>query len=146
MSQLNVLTAQLSDLDAIAEIERSVHLAPWSNQLLSDSLQQHLCWKLQSGESLVGYLVVMRVMEQAEILNIAVAKAYQGQGLARHLLEYLKDYAQKQGITSLFLEVRESNSAARKLYEKFGFVAVGLRKNYYQTPLGRENALLMQLS
>ena len=79
-----------------------------------------------------------------DIVNVAVRKSLRRRGIAQDLLNTLIDDAKKLILSTLMLEVRESNVSARSLYEKMGFNEVGVRKNYYSNP--RENAILMNLS
>lgn len=134
-----------ADLVAIASIEQSVHTAPWSSALLKESLHQHLCWKLTKAEEIIAYLIAMPAGDEVEILNIAVARNWQRSGLARFLLNHLIEYAQKAQSGRIFLEVRQSNHAARNLYKSLGFTQAGLRKNYYAADIGKEDALIMRL-
>jgi ribosomal-protein-alanine N-acetyltransferase len=85
---------------------------------------------------LIGFLALQDLAGELEITQLAVKKAYQGQGLANQLMGFLAD--RPEGI---FLEVRVSNQVAKALYEKHGFQPVGQRKNYYQNPV--EDAILM---
>jgi ribosomal-protein-alanine N-acetyltransferase len=101
---------------------------------------------LEAGEHLLGYLLAMQVVDEVHLLNITVAPDFQRQGWAQALLEYLKLWSLQQGANCLWLEVRESNERALKLYQAFGFEQVGLRKDYY--PAGRtarESAVVMRM-
>ena len=135
-----------SDLDQVANIERQVSPHPWSKQQFADSLSpsRHHCIILSADGITCGYLVFSQVVDEAEILNIAVDPQFQGRGLGRNLLEYCQqavaDKAQR-----LFLEVRASNNSARQLYESSGFAEVCVRHNYYQTSQGSEDAILMAM-
>jgi len=97
---------------------------------------------------LCGYAVYSQVLDEAELLQIAVAPLQQQHGYAQQLLSYAHRYLQKAGVTQIMLEVRASNQAAINLYYKCGFAPDGVRKNYY--PLGqegaREDAQLMTLT
>ena len=91
---------------------------------------------LYEAQALIGFLAIQDLAGELEITQLAVKKAYQGQGLANQLMEFLADRPER-----IFLEVRASNQVARALYEKHGFLPVGQRKNYYQNPV--EDAILM---
>jgi ribosomal-protein-alanine N-acetyltransferase len=102
---------------------------------------------LEAGEHLLGYLVAMQVIDEVHLLNITVAPAFQRQGWAQALLEYLKLWSLQQGANCLWLEVRQSNERALKLYQAFGFEQVGLRKDYYPASrTSRESAVVMRLT
>jgi len=97
-----------------------------------------------AGPSLVGFLIARRVASEWELENIAVARAFQRQGVAKRLLDELFDQARQVSSESIYLEVRESNTAARNLYEKAGFAQKGRRKSYYSNP--QEDAVLYRKS
>ena len=98
------------------------------------------------GESLIGYFVAMKGVDEVHLLNLTVAPAFQRQGWAPLLLEALAGWSRAQGALWLWLEVRESNQRALDLYTRHGFRRVGMRKNYYPA-LGnqREHAVVMSL-
>lgn len=95
---------------------------------------------MYDGPQLIGYIGTIQVLDQVDITGVAVSPKYQRRGIARRLMRQLM--AQLTPATQLFLEVRETNSAARRLYEQVGFEPIGLRENYYQHPV--ENAILMK--
>jgi [ribosomal protein S18]-alanine N-acetyltransferase len=92
----------------------------------------------------IGFLVALHVASEWELENIAVAHTFQRQGVAKRLLDALFDQAQQVSSESIYLEVRESNAAARNLYEKAGFAQTGRRKAYYSNP--PEDAVLYRKS
>jgi ribosomal-protein-alanine N-acetyltransferase len=89
----------------------------------------------------VGYGGIMTVLDESDVVNIAVLPNFRCKGYGRMLLQSLEDMARKNGASLLHLEVRQSNVPAIGLYEGFGFTTDGIRKNYYTKPL--ENAVLM---
>lgn len=129
-------------------IEREVTAAPWNHRQFHQSLEEHQCWVIchqGSDDCLpIGYLITASVVDQAEILNIAIDPQYQGHRLGsqllRHTLQSLDD-----AIESVLLEVRVSNFPAIRLYLNYGFMEVGRRRDYYRTEFGREDAILMTL-
>lgn len=136
-----------SDIDAIMAIEVEVYPFPWSRGNFEDSLKSgYSCWVLEQEQQLIGYCVIMLVVDEAHLLNISISKAKQGQGLGRALLDFVQDSSRQHGAVTLFLEVRESNHAARHLYDAAGFNEMALRRNYYPGHNGREHAVLMGLS
>ena len=95
----------------------------------------------------VGYLIVAKVLDEAEIHTVLVDQQQRGKGIAKALLEETITRLEQQAVQQVFLEVRASNDAAKALYAGFGFQSIGERKNYYKNADGsREDALLMQLS
>jgi ribosomal-protein-alanine N-acetyltransferase len=131
----------------VAALEKSAYTHPWSQGNFSDSLRSgyHAQVLVQGGE-LRGYYVLMKGMDETHLLNITVAPALQGQGLARWMLDDLVQWSILQGAQWLWLEVRTSNSRARRIYERYGFKEVGVRRNYYPlAPFKREDAVVMSL-
>jgi ribosomal-protein-alanine N-acetyltransferase len=150
-----------ADLDAVHATEMSAYAHPWSRKHFRDSLQAGYPAVMLLGESLpddqggspradgrqlLGYLVAMSGVDEVHLLNITVAPAHQRQGWARFMLDALTLWSRGQQAQWLWLEVRESNAAARRLYERYGFTQVGLRKGYYPTGrIQREDAVVMSL-
>lgn len=151
-SNLQVGIATLQDLSLLTTLESAAHITPWSEQMLIESLtNQNLFLKLSLGNKLIGYQVLMPIVDELELLNIVISTDYQGKGYGCFLLNHLVQYAQTNKLSRILLEVRESNLSAIHLYQKFGFEKVGLRKNYYVRPTENnqksfENAIIMQLS
>ena len=97
---------------------------------------------------LVGFIFISTVLDEAELLQIGIMPECRGAGLAGQLITACLPLLKGQAIERLMLEVRESNTAARSLYQRFGFVEEGRRKNYYPVPSSpdeREDALLLSL-
>ncbi len=92
-----------------------------------------------------GFIVFQRILDEASILHLAVHKGFQQRGVAKKLLHYFIEECGKRSIASVFLEVRESNLNAIKLYASFGFQEIGIRRNYYPTSEGFENGLDMAM-
>lgn len=135
------------DLDAVMRIEPTIYSHPWTRGNFKDSLDSgYSAWVMESDGALLGYALIMLVLDEAHLLNISVAKAYQGQGLGRLLLAQMLDVSRHYHAANLFLEVRTSNRKAIQLYETMGFCEMGIRRNYYPTHGGREDAVLMGLA
>lgn len=131
------------DLDAVAALEASLQLFPWSRGNFADSLSAgHSVWVLRLGGDLVGFSVVMSVIDEAHLLNIGVGRAYQGLGYGARMLRHAMECARLGGAAKLFLEVRPSNERAVELYHHFGFRQIGLRKGYYPAVIGREDGMV----
>jgi len=138
----------LQDLDAVLAIEQGAYSHPWSRGNFSDALASgYWAQGLWLGDTLTGYCIAMRGVDETHLLNIAVKPDAQGHGWGRYLQDVLKAWSLEQGAQWLWLEVRESNHRAQTLYANVGFARVGLRKAYY--PSGREqreNAVVMSLA
>jgi ribosomal-protein-alanine N-acetyltransferase len=134
------------DLDAVVYIEYSATNFPWGRQQFLDSLNAgHRCTVMQSDEGVAGFAIFSSVIDEATLLDIAVALPAQKQGVGRALLRDGLRELQQQNVAYCFLEVRASNKPAQALYQTQGFKAVGRRKQYYQTRDGREDAIVMKL-
>ena len=119
-------------LEALLLIEQEVQLSPWSQSLLNSAIKTNtLSVGAYKGEQLLGYCFVNQVLDEMTLENISISQRFQGQGIAGELLAFLFSEAVKRQVTSIWLEVRESNDAAISLYLKHGFSQKGIRKNYY---------------
>lgn len=151
------------DLDAVHSVEKTAYGQPWSHKHFRDSIdsdylavmllgeplpgEMSLAAGPHQGRVLLGYLVAMMGVEEVHLLNVTVAPAMQRKGWGRVLMDGLILWSRGQQAHSLWLEVRESNTGARALYESMGFRSAGLRKDYYPAGQGRrEHAVVMQLS
>lgn len=136
-----------ADLDAIMQIEPTIYSHPWTRGNFNDSLKAgHNAWVMTQDNEIIGYAVIMIVLDEAHLLNISIAAPYQKQGLGRMLLMYLIDQAKALKTENMFLEVRVSNVSAIALYEDVGFVEMSIRRGYYPASKGREDAVLMGLA
>lgn len=150
MHQLNISGLVLramtpADLPSVLAIEHASYFTPWTKNLFVESLQspQHICQVLLVGEEVVAYVVVANIIDEADLLNVAVSEPWRQQGLARYLIEQQKSTLKDQGMARFFLEVNVSNTAAIHLYEQLGFCVVGRRKGYYPSAVGLQDALVM---
>ena len=136
------MTAQ--HVSQIAELEKLCFSDPWSEKSVASELDNKLAWWLVAtdGDRVAGYVGSQTVMGETDMMNIAVHPDYRRRGLAEALVNALVEELKKQESHCLTLEVRASNEAAQKLYEKLGFAQVGLRKNYYRSP--KEDALILR--
>jgi ribosomal-protein-alanine N-acetyltransferase len=138
---------QLNDLDAIMAIEPYIYPYPWTRGNFSDSLNSgYSAWVLLRNEVIIGYALVMMVLDEAHLLNLSIAKDHQKQGLGRVLLEHMIDIAKNNQAANMFLEVRPSNISAIALYENMGFNEMAIRRGYYPAKNSREDAVLMGLA
>lgn len=137
----------LQRLDAVLLVEQQAYAHPWSRGNFLDSLASgYQTQVLMADDTLLGYFVAMKGVDEVHLLNITVAPAHQGQGWAQVMLDALTIWAKGQGADWLWLEVRVGNLRAIKVYESQGYRRVGLRKNYYPAVHGqREHAVVMSL-
>lgn len=146
-SRLRFRPMQAADLDAIMAIEPTIYPYPWSRGNFSDSLDAgYSGWVYEENGVIIGYAMLMLVLDEAHLLNISIAKSHQGRGLGAALLEYMMQVARGHGAANMFLEVRPSNLAAIRLYERTGFNEMAVRRGYYPAADGREDALLMGMA
>ena len=129
----------------VAELEKICFgIAAWSENSIASELKNQLSLWLVAldGETVAGYVGSQTVMDESDMMNVAVHPDCRRQGIAEELVNALTDALREKESRCLTLEVRASNEPAKKLYEKLGFVSVGLRKNYYRNP--REDALILR--
>ena len=135
--------ARPSDLDRLEELERQCFSVPWTREQLENQLPdaQHVFLVAIEDGRVLGYVGMMEVLDEGYISNVAAAPEARRRGIGRALVSELLDRAETLSLSFVTLEVREHNEAAIALYAGLGFVPVGLRNNYYDSP--KENALLM---
>jgi len=140
---LRIRPAAPGDLDAVLAIERASFADPWSRPAFAQSLEGPAVRfdVAVAGDGLAGYVVAWFVADEGEVANLAVAPAHRRGGVAAALLDGVLADARARGVRSVFLEVRESNAAARALYARFGFREGGRRSAYYRKPV--EDALIL---
>jgi ribosomal-protein-alanine N-acetyltransferase len=136
---------KLRDLSSIEEIERSSYPTPWSRSMFAGELAKpsSICLGAHDTErnELVGYLIISRYVDAWHVMNVAVAGPYRRRGVASGLMELLFEETSRDSRRGYTLEVRVSNEAAIRLYERLGFKARGVRRGYYTD--NREDALIM---
>jgi len=145
LPQMSVRPMNEADIAAVIEIERSSYPFPWTEGILRDCLRVgYGSIVLEFGAVLVGFGVIASGAGEAHLLNVCVREEFRGRGFGRALIGQLLSLATAAGATLVFLEVRPANLGAIRLYERLGFRQVGVRRGYYQTPAGREDALVMR--
>ncbi len=136
---------EVSDLPRVMEIERASFSTPWTPATFLGLLgrpDSHLVAAEIEGR-VVAYAAFWQVLDQAELGDIAVDPEWRQRGLGALVLQHVLDQATQQGVRELYLEVRESNRTAQRLYERHGFRIVGRRRNYYSGP--REDARVLRV-
>lgn len=135
----------VEDLQEIEIIDRKVQLFPWSYQQLKSSLDAfHQAWIMQQDDTIVAYCIWCEIIDEAELLTIAVSPEYQRKSHGWAMLLFFYEQCKQHNIKKCFLEVAEKNSAALSFYTKQGFVEIGKRKKYYQP--GDVTAIIMSLA
>ncbi|AGX87710.1 ribosomal-protein-alanine N-acetyltransferase [Candidatus Symbiobacter mobilis CR] len=134
-------------LDAVLALECSAHASSWSREHFLDCLRSGYhaqCW--MDGDALLGFVVAMSGVDEAHLLDLAIAPRYQRQGWGRVLLNAVDAWACDTGAYNIWLEVRASNTRAIHVYRTHGYRSVGIRKAYYPCPDGSmEDAIVMNL-
>lgn len=131
---------QECDISLVIEIESRAFTHPWPPRAFEDVLSMR-SWVLEVDGVLSGYIFFHAVLDEAIVLNFAVDPAKQGKGHGEYLLTSTIKILQNEGCTNFYLDVRKTNISAIALYEKHGFIALGLRKDYYSDPV--EDAIVM---
>ena len=145
MNQISLLTPH--DLNAAFAIERRSHAFPWSEKTFtSNQGERYLNYQLRVDGVLAAFAITQVVLDEATLFNLAVDPDYQRRGLGRQLLQHLIAGLEARGVMTLWLEVRASNRAAIALYEQMNFNEVSIRRNYYPTADGKEDAVIMALT
>lgn len=139
-----IATMRRRHLRGVVHIEQQVYPKPWTIGLFLSELSQRstrLYLVARVGHRIVGYIGLLRNIDEGHITTLAVDPEWQGHGIATRLLATSARAASQRGCTSLTLEVRVSNDRAQALYRRFGFAPAGVRKGYY--PDNREDAIIM---
>lgn len=140
---IEIRKASREDLPGLALLEQESFSDSWSQSALEETLKNPLSCILIAlwGKEVVGYCIFYQILDEVEIVRVAVVSEHRRKGIGEMLLQKLKNISLEQGVKKLLLDVREGNLAARALYEKQGFGVDGLRKRFYQNPT--EDAVLM---
>lgn len=133
------------DVLEVLAIEKASFATPWSEILFMNEIFKPRSYPKAAviGEKIVGYICANHLLDEAHILNLTVHPEHRQQGIASRLAKHMIGLLRKEGCETIFLEVRESNRAARSMYEKAGFREISRRKAYYTMPL--EDAVIMSL-
>lgn len=144
MSEVAFRAMTPADLEAVADLTHRADPFGWTLRNFSDAHASGNTLTVLTVDGVTsGIAAVMHVLDESELLEIAVQPVMQGRGYGKALLAQAIALARRNGAVRMFLEVRESNARARKMYTSFGFEETGRRKNYYPTENGREDAILM---
>ena len=147
LPELSFIALREHDLDSVASIEKNVYVFPWTLGNFRDSLlSAYECWGCWTNSELIGYAIVMTALDESHLLNFAVDSRWLRRGVGTTFLQFLLDYARGAKHDMFYLEVRPSNVAGVRLYERFGFKQLGVRPDYYPAMTGREDALFLGLN
>lgn len=144
MADCKIRRMTLTDVDAVAAIERATFPTPWSRdafvqEMTANAVARYLV--AEAGGEVIGYAGAWLILDESHITNVAIREDMRGLGLGRKLMQELLQYLSNLGAAYATLEVRVSNERAQRLYQSLGFIPVGRRKQYYED--NREDALLM---
>lgn len=133
----------VEDLDQVVDIEQNLFSVPWTKEGFLTYLMKKdtMFFVVEEKERILGYCSMMTVLDEGDILNVAVRSDRQKEGIGLFLVDSMLRMAEMQGIRLVHLEVRQGNGTARRLYQRLGFKEDGLRRDYYENPV--ENAVLM---
>lgn len=133
------------DIDAVLALEQRNFAFPWTRGNFIDSLRAgYSTWLMREDEHMLGYAVMMLVLDEAHLLNISILPERQRTGLGSMLLQHLFEEARGQGVARIYLEVRQSNHSGCGFYLHHGFAQIGERADYYPARNGREAALVLE--
>jgi len=133
------------DIESVLEVEHGIYAFPWTRGNFEDSLASgYTAWLMRDGKQLLGYAVMMGILDEAHLLNITIISGQQRGGLGSLLLQSLCEEAKSHGAVRMLLEVRESNIVGRAFYRRHGFTQIGERTDYYPAKQGREPALVLE--
>ncbi len=137
---------QVEDLDQVVANEFTSYAFPWTRGIFLDCLKaRHECWVTCVEDEIVAHAVLSLGAGEGHLLNLCVRRDRQGLGYGRALALHMVARAHARRASMIFLEVRPSNVVAGKLYDSLGFNEIGIRKNYYPTTLGHEDARVLAL-
>lgn len=141
---MKITNMTIDHVSQVAALEAVCFRDPWSEKSVASELTNPLsAWLVAlEGETVVGYIGSQTVMDESDMMNVAVHPEHRRKGIAEALIVALAQLLRDGGSNSLTLEVRASNAPAIALYEKLGFLQIGLRKNYYRNP--KEDALILR--
>ena len=134
------------DLTDVLGIEKRSFVFPWTRRMFEETMDSSIskCLVIEINSEIIGYIMLYFVEDEAHIMNIAIQPEKREKGYASELINYTLSYAATRNTMKIFLEVRQSNIKAQRLYAKFGFRIIGKRKRYYSE--NNEDALVMMLT
>lgn len=142
-----VRRAERQDLDAIVDLETGSFSDPWSRDAFASLLLREDAdvFVAEVDERVVGYAVLWTTVDESELANVAVAPGLRRRGVGGRLVRRALEAAAARGAAAVYLEVRESNDAAARLYEGFGFRELTVRRDYYRRPTEDARVMVLRL-
>jgi [ribosomal protein S18]-alanine N-acetyltransferase len=136
-----------ADLREVVAIEADIYPFPWTRGNFLDSVRAgYSVWVLRDETSaLIAYSVMTLMIDEAHLLNLSVARDCQRECVGWRTLEWMAEVARGYGARTMLLEVRPSNASAVRMYERYGFQRIGVRRGYYPAQSGREDAIVMRV-
>ena len=129
------------DIPTIMIMEKKLFSTTWEEDMFIEEIEKQYAFVMEIKDKIIGYICGWKLLDEVNITNIAVAADFQRKGFGKELVKFLMSKLMDEKCFKFFLELRESNLAAKLLYENMGFRMIGLRKNYYHSP--QEDALVM---
>jgi ribosomal-protein-alanine N-acetyltransferase len=146
-SLMRIRKMETTDLAEVLALEQKMYQYPWTQGIFDDCMVVgYYCWICEDKDKVFGYCILSVAVDEAHIMNLCVDPEFQGQGWGNKMLELMIETARAKDVDTLLLEVRPSNKAALALYSKHGFNEFGVRKGYYPTETGREDAVMLGLA
>lgn len=148
---INFKSVDATAIPQLMAIENACHSHPWTLNTMSSCIGgRYFNLAAFNGDTMIGFYIGEKAGPDFTLMDICVAPSEQGKGIAKQLLSQFIEYGEQQNAENLFLEVRESNTPAIKLYENAGFIEMSVRKNYYPSDNsaknGFEDAILMGMA
>lgn len=129
------------DIPSIMILEKKLFSTAWEEEMFIEEIEKQYAYVLEIKNKIIGYVCGWKLLDEFNITNIAIAKEFQRNGFGKTLVQFIMSKLLDEKCFKFFLEVRESNHAAIKLYEKMGFNVIGSRKKYYHSP--EEDAMVL---
>lgn len=143
---MRIRELEKQDISAVAHIAKISMPYPWDQQVFSDCLgDDYYSWVLEINTEIVGFIVILLQVDECQLMNLAINPAYRRRGFAQRLLNQAITFAKSRQVKTLWLDVRESNHVAINFYKKCGWESVAVRKDYYPSATGREDAVIFSL-
>lgn len=141
---ITVRQMEEKDIDSLVIIEEECFSLPWSKRAFQESYVKDYAYFFvaEIDKEIVGYVGLYKMGNDGDITNIGISSLHRRKGIGYKLMSSVLDFAKRENMEHITLEVRESNIPAIALYEKLGFVKVGIRKDFYEKPV--ENAIIYQ--
>ena len=142
----NIIPMSIDDLNNVYDLEVESYDFPWTKEILRDCiLYKYDAFTIYFNNILVGYIIAKIAFPETHILNLTISKNFRKKGLGTSLIKLIINDSMIRGTEDIILEVRVNNSDAIALYQKLNFIKVGVRKDYYESEEGREDAYVLKL-